>query len=945
MTARRRFTAWVALPLGIIVGASIVVTNAGAADPLAGSQGIDTSLPATDSQVTVNGRGKFADLAITVNQTDNLTNQAVSITWEGGTPTTRGPGTFAGNYMQIMQCWGDDDGTFADNPGPAPEQCVQGATAGTFGGRDAGGLYPPGFALGRVISRSTWANFDPEVGVLDDRTTNVWLPFRAVDGTEVDIQSDPTYNPSAGGGNFWLNPFFSIITTNEIAAAATGPDGTGAELMQVLTGVQSSGLGCGQRVQPVGDGTRRIPQCWIVVVPRGNPIDENAGTPGEIDADQKGVTTSPVSPAAWQNRIAIPIGFNPVDSPCSIADEDRRISGTELALGAVTSWQPALCAGGGLPPFTYSAIGDPTARQQFVAGAAGAPGMIAVSRPIAASSVDPADPVVYAPLTLSGLVIGFNVERYPSPAAPEEAQQLAGVRIADLNLTPRLVAKLLTQSYGAQLEIVERPDYAWLADNPPHLGQDPDFIQFNPEFAQLLVANSRTFSGLELPAGNSDAARQVWEWVLADPEARAWLDGAPDEWGMRVNPVYATTAAANSNGASFADPVPGSFPKADPFCYQSPPRGIGNSVVPPPLCSTEWMPYARTFADAAQVTRLASDGARIVENPNARAPSEVWTRELPQLIGRRAMLSLTDTASASQYGLQVARLSRAGDNGAGRAFVAPNQQTLTAGVDSFAVGAEPQVLEPSPAATTAGAYPLTVLTYAAIAPLGLDDTARSDYASFIEYAADAGQEPGFEPGQLPGGYASLPLELRIQALFSAVIVRLLEPAPETPPPPTTTVEPTAPTSSTTVPIATSVVTPTQEVEAPSAGGFPSGSQSGSGSSGSSSRGSSTAAAPVIEAPAVEEVAVVEETTATVEVEALDEVNPEQESSVPSLITPILAIGRSRYAVPGLGVVALASMLGALEVTKRPRRRLEAEAVEMGNDPGVGELPDAALVEA
>ena len=591
MTARRRFTAWIAIPFGIVVAASLVVTNAGAADPVPGSQGTDTSLPATDSQVTVNGREKFADLEITVNQTRNLSNQSVSVTWSGSAPTIRGPGRFAGNYLQIMQCWGDPDESIPENPGPPPEQCVQGAVGGTYAGPPLG-VFPGGLALSRIVSRSSWDNFDPEDGTLDARTNQVWRPFRSVDGTVVEVQTDPSFNPALVGGNFWLNPYFDAVTTNEVAAAVTGPDRRGAELMQMLTGVQSSGLGCGQRVQPVGDD-RKVPQCWIVVVPRGTPAEENVGTPFADRADQFGVYTSPLSTEAWQNRIAIPIEFNPVDSPCSLANDQRRISGTELALAAVANWQPALCASGSLPPFSYASVGDSSARQQLLSGSAGSAGMAVVSRPIPDSAITADDPVVYAPLTASGVVIGMNVERIPRTDAPQAAQDLAGVRVAELNLTPRLVAKLLTQSYAQQVSIVQPPAYEWVTNNPAHLGTDPDFLQFNPEFLLLQIFEGRTFSGLQLPAGTSDAALQVWEWVLEDPEARAWLDGEADEWGMTVNPVYSTNGALNPSGFAFGSPVPNSFPKADPYCYHAAPRGPANSVVPPLLCGTDWLPYAR----------------------------------------------------------------------------------------------------------------------------------------------------------------------------------------------------------------------------------------------------------------------------------------------------------------------------------------------------------------
>ena len=139
MRLSRRSHAWLLGPVavGLLLmssggGASATVANI--ADGSAGSQGIDTTLPATDSQVTVNGRGAFANMAFTVNQTRKLGNQAISITWTGGTPTIKGPNRFGEHFVQMMQCWGDDDGTNLANPGPPPEQCEQGATSGKFGG-------------------------------------------------------------------------------------------------------------------------------------------------------------------------------------------------------------------------------------------------------------------------------------------------------------------------------------------------------------------------------------------------------------------------------------------------------------------------------------------------------------------------------------------------------------------------------------------------------------------------------------------------------------------------------------------------------------------------------------------------------------------------------------------------------------------------------------------
>lgn len=904
---------WVLVPAAVLVLSAVVGTGAGADDPTPGSQGTDTSLPPTDSQVTVNGRGEFADLAITVNQTENLTNQAVSITWTGGQPTVTGPGRFASNYLQIMQCWGDDDGTNPDNPGPPPEQCVQGAVGGTFSGIPVG-QYPNGFSITRIISRTTWENYDPELGVVDPKTNEVWRPFRAVDGTLIGPHYDPDFKPFVVGGNYWLNPYFNVVTTNEVAGSVTGADGRGAELFQVLTGLQSSGLGCGQRVQPVDGGDRKVPRCWIVVVPRSTPADENVGTPyGGERADQWGVYTSPLAPEAWQNRIAIPIEFNPVDSPCRLSSVERRVAGNELALTAVASWQPALCAGGNLPPFSYAALGDATARQQLTSDSFGGAGLVVVSRPAPQSSSPPTDPIVYAPLTASGVVIGVNVERIPRTDAPAGAQLLSGVRVADLNLTPRLVAKLLTQSYASQLTIVEPPDYEWLTNNPRHLADDPDFLRFNSEFELLQIFEGRTFSGLQLPAGNSDAASQVWEWILADPEARDWLAGEPDEWGMRVNPVYSTDPAVNPTGLPFAIPVPNSFPKAEPYCYQASER---NGVVPPLLCATDWLPYTRGFSDSAQIARNAFDGARISENPFAQSPSEAWARGLPQPLGRRAMLALTDTPSASQFGLQAARLSRAGDNGADRTFIAPDEAGLIAGVAAMSPGEEPTVLEPVPDASAAGAYPLTTLTYAAIAPLSLDAAARSDYAAFIEYAAGPGQVTGREPGRLPVGYVPLPAPLQDAALTAATSVReLVPPPPEPEPTPTTTT--VVPDTTSTVP-ATTTTNPT--------GAFPNPVAAPARPASTTNRTPTANASPptTTTAPPTATSAPPDETPATEVTEPPSTSQPDIETSTTTATTPSTSSPANRLAVPALGALAIASALGALEISKRPRRAMSPE---------------------
>ncbi len=366
---------------------------------------------------------------------------------------------------------------------------------------------------------------------------------------------------------------------------------------------------------------------------------------------------------------------------------------------------------------------------------------------------------------------------------------------------------------------------------------------------------------------------------------------------MQVNPVYNTTAAGNPTGNAFGNPVPNSFPKSDPYCYRSEPLA---ATTPPPLCGTDWMPYARNFEETAVRARRAFDGSRISLNPFAQAPSEAWGRSSPQQIGRRAMISLTDTPSAALYGLQSARLSRAGDNSANRKFIAPDSEGLAAGLAAMVPSSVPGVLEPSSGGGNERAYPLTSLTYAAIAPLALDAKARTEYAAFLDYAAGGGQVRGNRLGQLPVGYQPLTADLAAQTAAAAETVRELQPAAPTPSPTPATVPSADPVVATPAPTPAPTPTVSRSVQR-------------------TRTSSSTGAATVTTvATPVESVAPTEDAVAVVKTEDRVDVAPERAV----VATPSQSVGPvGRVAVPVLGVMALASALLALELTKRPRRSL------------------------
>ncbi len=773
----RRALALAGLSAGLLLVFVVPSTlhEAGAAGDVAGSQGIVTSLPSTSSAATVSGTGAWAGLKVTVNQTNNLLDQAVSVSWTGGVPTTSDH-YFLADYLQIFECWGDPESTDPSDPadpGPLPTQCQFGAESPTDSAYPVNGT---GHEYSRVLSEPSWSSYNPSQGWKDPGTGYVVEPFDAVNGTVVDQQANYNYDNNPNDPQpFWLEPYFRFGTSNEVDFARTEQNGTGTQLFQVETGLEAPGLGCGQSVQPLpGEGTK-VPQCWIVVVPRSTPDQENpAGLTGSS------VVTSPLTPTAWAHRIAIPISFNPIGTSCAVNAQAQQILGSELASAAISSWEPSLCALPGSPSYSYIQNTDDQARRNLFQPTYGSAGMSVYSLPPPAGEASSSGPVVYAPLTLSGVVVAFNIERVPALVdgdyRPDEVA-LNGDQVLHVYLTPRLVAKLLTQSYQAQfqdLAVSKAPGYGWVQHNPTDLLTDPDFLQWNPEFADLQTDQAIDAGTAIVEEASSDSAAALWKWILADPEAAAWLDGTPDPWGMQVNPYYSTNPSINPAHTSFVAGTLDNYPKSDPYCYQNPDDVITGPppVLARPLCMLDWAPYTLTMQAAAQATGAANDGAKTTFNP-AATPNTAFGANGPQVPGTHFVITITDSASAAQDGLQTASLSRAGDDTKNRTFVAPDAASITAGEGAFVQSPTAGMLQPNPSTTAAGAYPLSMVTYGATTPESLSATQRTEYAGFIQYAAGSGQVSGSEPGQLPAGYVPLPGSLLSEDL--AAIQAILHP--------------------------------------------------------------------------------------------------------------------------------------------------------------------------
>ncbi|MER5464612.1 hypothetical protein ABT010_28770 [Streptomyces sp. NPDC002668] len=720
-----RTTSAVALVLLTLIVAVVLATAPGPADAA------DRSSSGAGSAVTVSGEGPYADLKVTVSQTRNLVNQVVKISWKGGAPTVSDT-TYAANYLQVMQCWGDKAG------GPDPEQCQFGGSSalGAGSGSQAAGAYTNTRQLTYGALKDPGQQLPPATG-----SGISYVPFKSATGDVITK------------GNW--NEFYDVNTTNEAPYARSGPDGRGEVYFEAQTAVEAPGLGCGEVPAGASNATAGRP-CWLVMVPRGE--SEVDGSPYRSQPSGL-LQSSPLTASNWKHRLVVPLRFEPMGRFCPLGADERSTLGDEIVAEAIARWQPALCQSASRTIYGYAQVTDDTARAKLVSGK---PGLVFLGRPATGGQVPAGLRPVYAPMALSGLTIGFFIESQAGFNAPDAVKARDGARLNGLNLTPRLVAKLLTESYQDGNSRFAPST----ADNPFNLARDPEFRKFNPAYKDLDFGGS--LGDALVPEALSDAAWQLWNWVEKDPAAREFLSGTADNKGrygdaafsgMKINPHYRNLKLPLND-----------FPKSDPYCQQF------EDHQDHPLCIQDKHPYASDMHAAARAAARGDTLARASWDNTTTPPG--YKKNPPQPMGRRAVLAVTDTATASRYGLVTAKLQ----NAAGR-FVGPDTAGLLAGQAAMKPSGVTGVVSPNPATTDGNAYPLTLLSYAATVPEQLTKKEGQDYAALLKYAAANGQRPGVAAGTLPEGYAPLPKTVRAQTLAAAdAIAARAGTSSSTPPP-------------------------------------------------------------------------------------------------------------------------------------------------------------------
>jgi len=730
----------------------------GAGQTCAGTYSGNTAYdPTRSGQVT----GKTP--AVTVDQTQNLTNQMVHLTWTNFTPSYSVNGSTAidPTNLSLVQY------------GVAIFQCRTRTPAyegyyGQVNGSPANDCYP------------VW---DPSQATAGPRNGVITVTHAGTADTSVNKDNQPASCSTAQAGDTAC--------------------GTGSADFQVETSAENSALGC--------DATH---PCSIVVLPMWGGYDGTLGvlanppddpSPPNYPADplgQQGFTydcsihdydssTNSNDPnaanmgtmavwgnsCAWQDRIVVPLSFAPTPtSYCPSTSFQFNSEGSPALERAMDQLRPGWCKNAQDPvQFDYdSAVNEYQARTDFLRGGGAlteSTDMALVTRPASSDlTAGSSRQFTYAPVAVTGVSIAYYIDDVKT-----------GQPITDLKLDARLVAKLLTDSYSQQFgncsgqsAQTQTCDPA-VAGNPTNIFADPEFLQLNPQYTATDFNNDLDGNTLPVvPAGNSDLTYELTRWIESDPDAGAFLQGRPDPWNMHVNTYFKTGQTYPIDQFQGLDPgysstiaaALGSQPGYNMTMQAAwnPVSGLDNVV----SRLAVWQSSALSYNPVCPSPPCA--GANGYTNPKAAA----------QLLGARSLFAIVDQGSAAAFRFPTAQLV----NPAGNA-VAPTTVSMSAAVGAMKTNPDKITQYQDFSSTAADAYPLTEVQYAMVPTCGLTAAKSQAVAHFL---ADVGssQVYGTDLGQLPpfGGYLTLNAAQKSQVIAAAQAVAPQDCAS---PPPDTTV--------------------------------------------------------------------------------------------------------------------------------------------------------------
>lgn len=722
-----------ALALAFVASAATPVTGPAEAAESGTTRTKDVSrtFEVDGERVTVDER----TVSVTVDHTQNLRGrERVRISWKGAHPSggrSASPFGAAGLRQEypvvILQCRGRDDASAPASQRVRPETCWTSTAQQRFRSsseRQAIWRRDPHARPGDTEQKSGVSPF-PTTGCDDVPSFSAHtVPFVAADGRQHLSCSSDTMAPEAAVD--------AALPAAE-QAAFTDTDGTGTTSFEVRTATENESLGCSDTVA-----------CSIVVIPiMGlSCVDDDTECmrmgrfePGSSNFAAEGVDEAVSANywwagSNWRNRISVPVTFGTAPNVCDVLDSRAPTAfyGSELVSQAALQWAPAYCLSRKRFKFQHNRMSDEAAYGLMQKG--GAPAALVSGRRHDESGTR----VAYAPTAVTGFAVSYVVDR------PRNAGEYERMR-----LTPRLLAKLLTQSYTGSAYGAQHPG---LERNPQSLNQDREFTALNPGLDTTAREAAATMLSL---SESSDVMTSLTSYIAADPEARAFLAGRPDPWGTVVNPSYRGIKVPVAEW-----PLLDTFvPKYDLDCQQQVSTPYFTQLAAP-------VSSLRTIAEAVL------DAWPNVQTKCDRASSSdpyKFGRVERQGVGSRFMLGIVSLGDAERLGLQTAAVRTSAST-----WVAPTRTSLAAAVATAKpVRGATGAFEMTSAALARSprAYPGTMIVYTTARTQGMAKQDATHVAQFIRVATTEGQRPGSANGTLPSGFLPIVDSGVTKPLFTA----------------------------------------------------------------------------------------------------------------------------------------------------------------------------------
>jgi hypothetical protein len=795
--------------------ASTTRTGAGAASTgqakTAASTAASVHLTKTITRTNlIDGQNVVVDkrtVSLTVSNTSNLINrQPVKVSWTGAHPTGGIQiGTpqvaLAGEQeypMVLLECHGTAQTI-------DPEDCWTSAYSERYFASTPGDAFPA-WRLDRYATAAGQRNLivnwpsklpaacdDYYLGQPYQQTAYYWLPYVTPTGRSYPIGTAgcagaPSEMDTSGG--------LGEMPSNE-TYAPTALDGKGSAEFDVWNSQADEDLGCSDTVA-----------CSLVAIPimgiscdpamTGMPADDQIPAGEEQQAAAECEETGYFAPGSkvnpnsipnfdlsvsgelwwaasnWRNRFVVPLTFAPPSDICEIVNTGNHTIdayGSELLDQAQLQWQPHFCLSKKLFTLDYVQEPEPEAAGSLQ-GTEQQPGKPPPGSVEAALVSDQPPggfekPVVHAPVAATGFAISFIID---NPA---------GQRVTTLRLDPRLLAKLLTESYPGDNYFADNdPELlhkcpgvpvpgSTECTNPLNITLDPEFQALNPDlnYGSTGTADSYAASALLALSSESNVMYALTSYINDNPAARAWLNGKPDPWGMTVNSAYKGIKLPVSEWPlnSTYEPqewLPGGSAVSTNPCYAQDPSPILPLIAAP----------VPDLPDIAEDVQFALSQPDLVCDYNSEDPSEsAMVPEGQQTPGFRFMIAVTTLADAQRYDLTTASLLTttkpstpaaftSADVAQDMTFAAPTDASMRSAAALLVASKSerdwslPYTLFGADDAKAADAYPGTMLVYADVPTSDLPAADAKDFAAFVRYAATTGQRPGSGIGQLAAGY-------------------------------------------------------------------------------------------------------------------------------------------------------------------------------------------------